>query len=293
LSSYEIVQLPLTEIYDDPLFNCRQQPLTKNDVLDLIESIKRTRLENPIVVQPVDEIKIYMPPPPGVKYRVLNGNRRYVAVRCLAKEDPQKYSTIPAMIRLGLSDDDARGLNIADNLDRQDLTLTQEALALKYWKDSGYPRDTVGRMLGQSGSWVQIRYNILDLPHELYEYMSKGLIGQNDIKELYQYRDDIDKLFTRSKEIIAYRLRGQNPPKIRSKRQQSRARKYGRSRSQAEIIEMIGHVGENVGAGLLTRLMAWCAGNVTTFEILKEVKDTTENLGKKYQPIDEDKLLHL
>ena len=290
---YDVVQIPINEIYDDPKFNCRQQPLTKADVVDLIDAIKRTRLENPIVVQPVEQITIYTPPPEGVKYRVLNGNRRYVAMRCLSKEDPEKYSTIPSIIREGLSDDDARSLNLSDNLDRQDLTLVQEALALKKWYNSGYPRETVGRMIGQSGSWVQIRYNVLDLPEHLYEYMSKGLIGQNDVKDLYQYRNDMDALFNRAKEIIQYRLRGQNPPRVRSKRQQSRAKKYGRSRSNVEIVELITHVGQNVGTGLITRIMAWCAGNVTTFEILSEIKETTEALGKEYKPLDEDQLQHL
>lgn len=290
---YQVELIDLSEIYDDPKFNCRQQPLTRGDVLDLIDSIKRTRLENPIVVQPIEEITPLTPPPPGVKYRVLNGNRRYVAMRCLAKEDPAEYGKIPTIIRRGLDDDEARSLNIADNLERKDLTLAQEANALKKWYEAGYTRETVGRMIGQSGSWVQIRFNLLELPKDLQEYAGKGLIGQEDVKDLYQYRNDIDALYNRAKEIIEHRLRGTKPPRVKSKRQQARAKRPGRSRSNAEIVEMIMHVSENVGAGLITRMMAWCAGEVSTFEVLPEIKDTAEKLGKTYAPLDEDRLAHL
>ena len=289
----EILQIPIQEIYEDPVFNCRGQPLNKGDVLDLIDSIKRTRLEVPIVVQPLDECVIITPPPPGIKYRVLNGNRRFVACRILYKEDPVKYPMIPSIVRYGLSDDDARALNLADNLERKDLTLTQEAFALKKWKDAGYPRETVGRMIGQSGSWVQIRFNLLDLPKDIHDFASRGLIGQDDVKDLYQYRNDMDELFKRTKEIITYRLRGKKPPKIRNKRQQARARRLGRSRSNVEIVEMMDHISDNLGAGFITRCMAWCAGNVTTIELLPEIKTHAETLGKPYIPLDEDKLEHL
>ena len=289
----EIVQIPVEEIYEDPKFNCRGQPLTKGDVLDLIESIKRTRLESPVVVQPISEITIITTPPPGAKYRVLNGNRRFVACRSLWKEDPVKFATVPSIIRTGLSEDEARSLNLADNLDRKDLTLMQEALALKHWYQAGYPRDTVGRMIGQSGSWVQIRYNLLELPVDLQEYAGRGILGQEDIKDLYQYRKDIDKLYDRAREIMQYRLKNKKPPKAKAKRQQSRARTYGRSRSNVEIIEMIEHVAENIGAGFATRVLAWAAGNISTYELMPEIKEVAERLDRPYISLDEDRFTHL
>lgn len=289
----QIDQIPIGHIYEDPVFNCRGQPLGKGDVLDLIESIQRTKLENPIVVQPVEEITVVTPPPPGVKYRVLNGNRRFVACRCLYAEFGEKYSLIPAIIRRGLGDDDARALNISDNLDRKDLTLTQEARALQHWYIAGYGREQVGRLIGQSGSWVQIRFNLLDLPQDIHDYANRGLIGQDDVKDLYQYKDDVDALYDRLKAIIQYRLRGVKPPKMRAKRQQARARKYGRSRANVEIVEMMGHICDNLGAGFITRVMAWCAGNVSTYELISELRQHAETLGKKYVPLDEDKLEHL
>ena len=148
-------------------------------------------------------------------------------------------------------------------------------------------------MIGQSGSWVQIRFNLLDLPKDIQEYAGKSIIGQDDVKDLYQYRNDIDKLYDRLREIITFRLRGKKPPRVRGKRQQARAKRPGRSRSNAEIVEMIGHVAENIGAGLVTRVMAWCAGNVSTYELLPEIKETTEKLNKIYHLLDEDQLSHL
>ena len=291
----EIVLLPLDQIYDDPKFNCRQQALVRTDVLDLIESIKKTRLENPIVVQPIAEITVITLPPPGVFYRVLNGNRRFTALKCLRKDEPAdpRWHTIPSIIRSGLSDDDARALNLRDNLEHLDLNLQQEALALKRWHDAGYGREQVARLIGQSASWVQIRFNLLDLPIALQEYAAKGLIGQGDVKDLYQFRNDMDRLFARAREIIEHRLRGRKAPRVRSKRQQSRAKRPGRPRGKEEIEEMIQHVGDNIGCGLITRLLAWSAGNASTFEIMAEIKQTAEQLGRVYSSIDENDVKHL
>lgn len=292
---YEVKMLSMDLLYSDDMFNCRRGGISRVDVLDLMNSIKTTRLESPIVVQPIEEIVVITPPPAGVKYRVLNGNRRYTAYRLLGLDEPSNpiWKTIPAIIRLGLDDDAARALNVRDNLERLDLNLLQEAQALEKWHKQGYTRETVGRMINQSGSWVQIRFNLLELPPDLQEYAAKGMIGQGDVKDLYQYRTDVDKLYNRAKEIIQHRLRGVKPPRVRSKRQQARAVKPGRARSRGEIEEMMVHVSDNVGFGLVTRLMAWCAGTVSTFEIMAEVKNTGRELGNPYKPLNEDALTHL
>jgi hypothetical protein len=131
------------------------------------------------------------------------------------------------------------------------------------------------------------------LPVDLQEYAAKGIIGQNDVKDLYQYRGNLDLLYVRAREIIQYRLVGRNPPKVRSKRQQARAKRPGRVRSRGELEEMLQHLGENIGAGLITRVLAWAAGNVSTYELLPEIRSTTIALGKSYITLDEDKLAAL
>lgn len=292
MTTHEVALLPLDAVYDDPLFNCRQTALQRGDVLDLIESIKRTRLESPIIVQPVSEIVVITPVPPGVEYRVCNGNRRFTAVRCLHKECPEdpRYFTIPAIIRTGLTDDAARALNITDNLRHMKLNLLQESKALETWYRLGKSREWVASQLDQSSSWVQIRFNLLELPADLQEYAARGIIGQDDVKDLYQYRGNIDTLYARAREIIQYRLNGRKPPRTRSKRQQARAKRPGRARTRAEMEEMLMHLGENIGAGLITRVLAWAAGNVSTYELLPEIRDTAKALGREYIPLDEDKL---
>lgn len=293
--NYEIYHIPLAKIYSDWRFNCRQQELQRADVLDLIESIKGTRLEQPIVVQPLREIKVITPPPPGVEYRVLNGNRRYTAMCALHLEYPgdSRYQTIPSIIRLGLSDDDARALNLVDNLAQCRLNLLQEALALEHWYKAGWTRDKVATAVNQSSSWVQIRFNLLDLPPDLQAHAARGTIGQQDVKDLYQYRHNLELLYQRAREIIQHRLSGQKPPKTRSKRAQARAKRPGRARTRGEMEEMLMHVGENIGASLVTRVLAWAAGNISTFELILDIKKTTQELGKTYIPLDEAKLQSL
>jgi ParB/RepB/Spo0J family partition protein len=294
LAEYEVKLLPIGVIYSDPKFNCRGA-IERADVLSLMESIKSTRLETPILVQPIEECTIIMLPPVGVQYRVAAGNRRLKAVQCLHLDFPDdaKYTQIPAIIRVGLTDDQARALNIEENLKRKDLNILQEAQAISHWVRLGYPQETIARLISMSRSWVQIRVNLLELPPDLQEYAARGLIGQTEIKELYGLRGNVDALYERAKHIITCTLRAAKVPKMRQKRVQARAERPGRPRTRGEIEELIMHVGENVGCGFPTRLLAWAAGNVSTFEILKEIKTLCEELGKKYQPWDEDKLEHI
>lgn len=293
-TEYDIRMIPLIEIYSDEKFNCRGS-IERADVLPLMESIKLTRLETPIVVQKIEECVVITPPPTGVLYRVVAGNRRFMAMRCLNKDHPEdeKYQKIACIIRSGLTDDQARALNLEENLKRTDLTILQEAQALAHWRRIGYTQDVVARLIDMSRSWVQIRFNLLDLPADLQEYAAKGLIGQNEIKELYSLRSNIDLLYARARTIIEAAILGKKPPRPRAKRVQRRAEKPGRARTKGEMEELMQHVADNVGYGLLTRLMAWCAGNVSTFDILKEIKQTGSALGNPYVPLVEEQLEHL
>ena len=77
-------------------------------------------LEYPIVVQPIGDM--VGEKPAGFDYRLIAGHRRYKAMEVFLK-----WSKVPAMVRSGLSDCDARMLNFVENLERKDLNPLEEA----------------------------------------------------------------------------------------------------------------------------------------------------------------------
>ena len=115
LEEYNAHDVLMSEIFSDDEFNCRGR-IIPLDVLDLAKSIKETKLQQPIAVQPFKH-----PTNPNIKYRIIAGHRRFMAFVV------NKSTTIPAIIRDGLSELDARLLNLTENLKRQDLNMLQEA----------------------------------------------------------------------------------------------------------------------------------------------------------------------
>lgn len=121
LPQYDVFALPLSSIYYDADFNCRGQFMLES-VSELADSIRQKGdgaelkgLDFPVVVQPVAEVEGGLPE--GYEYRLLAGHRRFRAV-----EFYLKWTRVPAMVRRGLSDYQARLLNFTENLDAKTST---------------------------------------------------------------------------------------------------------------------------------------------------------------------------
>ena len=130
LREYDVFALPLSSIYYDADFNCRGQ-FTLESVSELAESIRQKGggvelrgLDFPVVVQPTAEVVGTVPS--GFDYRLIAGHRRFRAVEFFLK-----WADIPAMVRHELTGYQARLLNFTENLERKDLNMLQEAIALE------------------------------------------------------------------------------------------------------------------------------------------------------------------
>lgn len=86
----------------------------------LVDSIKRLGLMNPIIVRPIDD----------GKYEIISGHNRVQAMKELGRD------TIRADVRVGLSDDEAKSLFYDSNLNQQSFTdwnYTQKIRAIQYY----------------------------------------------------------------------------------------------------------------------------------------------------------------
>jgi ParB family chromosome partitioning protein len=177
-NNYEVQEIDISSIYSDNDFNCRG-PIPKIDVVDLAKDIERNSLMFPISVQPVKDATGV---PEGYSYRVIAGHRRLAAFIVLNK------TTIPAMIRRGLNELQARILNLGENLKRQNLNLLQEAKALQKLRELGLTQEQIAMELGSSRSWVQVRVNLLSLPEAIQNEAAAGMLNQSQIKQIYSLK---------------------------------------------------------------------------------------------------------
>lgn len=290
-TDYKTEMIPVSEIYSDDKFNCRGviQPI---DVADLCTDIQRNKLQFPISLQPAEDVSEELPP--GKKYRIVAGHRRFKAWSVLragwkagnlaAGDMPwdsangNPYDRIPSMIKTGLSEVQARIINLGENLKRKDLNILQEAKAIENLRAAGVPRDHVAAELGMSSGWVQTRYYLLDLPEDIQQECAAGLINQAQIKQLYTLRGDQAKVYEAVKKIKTARANGEKLGHVGEKKKEKTDVKKERKRQ--DMFQMIEILAKATGYGLHTRVLAWAAGEISTEEFFTDVRKWCDEKGR-------------
>jgi ParB/RepB/Spo0J family partition protein len=273
----DIIELKITDLHDDDSFNCRGK-ITPIDVIDLAKDIKEHGLHQPIVVSAYDDAKQMMT---GKKYRVLAGFRRIMAHRV------NDVKTITAVVKPPMSEIEALKVNLSENIQRANLTILQEALAIKRLKEYGVTENDTANQLGMSRGWVQVRFMLLSLPEEIQKEASAGYISQTNIRDLYSlYKKTGDKqqIFESVKRLKEGKERGQEV-KVAQTKEQILSKKCIRKRS--DIFAMMEHIQESaIGNGPWTRAMAWCAGEISTGQLIISLQKYATYQNIDYVPLE-------
>jgi ParB family chromosome partitioning protein len=274
--SSAVLDVLLTDIHADIDFNCRGV-IAPIDVVDLARSIDNQGLIQPVVISPYDEDK---QKETGFKYLLIAGYRRYKAHQVLERKD------IKSIVREGLNETSARILNLAENLDREDLNILQEAKAISRLKELNVTEMDTAKELNKSRGWVQVRFMLLDLPNEIQQEAAAGFLTQTDIRSLYSLGTRDERLGA-AKRIKEAKQRGQN--KISKAVAVVKKKSDKRVRKRPEIFSMMEHASGIIGNGLYSRAFAWCAGEISDHEFLMDIKIKAESDGLVYEiPADGD-----
>lgn len=260
LNEYTVIKIPLDQIWSDDEFNCRGS-IAPIDVVDLVKDIDKNGLQFPIAVQPINDVKLANST--DALFRIVAGHRRFQSFKILRKD------TIPVMVKVGLTEVQARLLNLGENLKRKALNILQEALAIKRLRDLGLNRRQVGEELGVSTSWVQVRFNLLDLPDVIQQEAAAGILNQHQIKEIYSLNGK-DEQYEAVKKIKGARLRGEQSVSVGKTPEQDPFKKRRQPRSVVQY--MMNHIGSTVGHGLHTRVLAWANGEINSAELYFDIK---------------------
>jgi ParB family chromosome partitioning protein len=251
----EYAELLVDSIYYDRTFNCRGE-FTPQSCLDISQSIKEHGLQIPIVVQPAEDVENGMPA--GYAYRLIAGHRRYIAVTQLLNQD-----VIPAQIRKGLSEQQARILNLIENLERKDITLLDEAKALRNIFPEGTSYSEMTKATSKSSFWCRVRWLLTTLDEEIQQDCAAGRLSTIDISMILA-ADDIHQLAL-ARELKMAKGRGESVRKRRSKFSRGKMAK-----KRLVILEMLANLMCQRIELSPYRALAWAAGDLTDEELLNE-----------------------
>ncbi|MFH5882013.1 ParB/RepB/Spo0J family partition protein [Liberiplasma polymorphum] len=166
----EIIDINITDIKPNP-----NQPRVNFDstaLKQLADSIKEHGVIQPVILKPYNN-----------GFILVAGERRVRASIIAGKK------TVPAIIRdynsIYLTE-----LSILENLQREDLTPIEEAIAFeRAIKNLGLTQAELGKKIGKSRSYVTNMIGLLNLPITIIEDVNKGLISMAHARVLSKLED--------------------------------------------------------------------------------------------------------
>jgi ParB family chromosome partitioning protein len=171
-SREEIKQIPVASIIPN-----RYQPRTVfNDakIDELALTIRTHGIIQPIVVRLYDETG---------QYEIIAGERRFRAVSKLG------WDTIPAIVKK-MSDAETASIALIENLQREELTAIEEAIAYQKLLDlHNLTQEALAQRLGKGQSTIANKLRLLKLPEEIKQSLLEKKITERHARALIPLKD--------------------------------------------------------------------------------------------------------
>lgn len=177
----KISSLPLDQVITN--VNQPRRHFDEDSLKELADSIKEKGVITPILVKKIEPNK----------YVIVAGERRYRAC------ERAGLTHIPAIIK-DLDDHNTAEYAIIENVQRQDLSAIEEAVAYKNLIDIyKYTQNDVAKVIGKSRSHVTNLLRLLTLPQEVQDLISKNDLTMGHARALINSKDPLQA----AKEILA------------------------------------------------------------------------------------------
>ncbi|MBW8350338.1 nucleoid occlusion protein [Bacillus sp. IITD106] len=167
----EIKKIPVSHIIPN-----RFQPRTIFDetkIEELARTIHTHGIIQPIVVRELDENQ----------YEIIAGERRFRAIQLLG------WDEVPAIIK-NLSDTETASIALIENLQREELTPIEEAMAYgKLLEMHNLTQEALAQRLGKGQSTVANKLRLLKLPEEVQEAILQKKITERHARALIPLKD--------------------------------------------------------------------------------------------------------
>lgn len=162
-NTVEFINLKVSEIAPNP-----EQPrkfFSEEAQEELTNSIKANGLLQPVVVRPVEGAK--------APYMLIAGERRWRSCQAAGLE------VMPAKLVAGATEEEAYVLSIAENVNRADMTIMEEAGAYADLKAAGWEPGKIAKQFGKTETHITWRLGLLTLRPEVAEMVDQKQIKSN------------------------------------------------------------------------------------------------------------------
>lgn len=186
----------LMDIAVDKLRRGKYQPRREMDetaLRELSESIARHGVMQPIVIRPLPKSE-----QGKVTHEIIAGERRWRAAKLAGK------TTIPAIHRV-LSDELAIALALIENIQREDLSVLEQAQALqRFHSDFGMSHATIAEVVGKARTTVSNLLRLNGLNNAVKDEMNKGRLDMGHARALLSLPDAQQAII--AKKIVAQNM---------------------------------------------------------------------------------------
>ncbi|MGD0622912.1 MAG: ParB/RepB/Spo0J family partition protein [Thermacetogeniaceae bacterium] len=162
----EVVEIPVGRI-EPASFQVRRE-FNEDALAELAASIAEHGVMQPVVVRPLA----------GERYQLIIGERRWRASQRAGLEK------IPALVR-DVDDLASSEMMLVENLQREDLNPLEEANAFKRLTEEFHlTQEVIARRVGKSRPFITNSLRLLQLPGEILDLLSRGLLTAGHAKVL-------------------------------------------------------------------------------------------------------------
>ncbi|MCF8482958.1 MAG: ParB/RepB/Spo0J family partition protein [Rhodospirillum sp.] len=160
--------VPIGDLVPNP--NQPRKAFDEEAISELADSIRSQGILTPILVRPD-------PTMPG-SYQIIAGERRWRAGQ------RARLHEVPVLVR-DLSDKETLEVALVENLQRQDLNPLEEAEGYRRLQEEfSHSQEDLGRVVGKSRSHVANTMRLLQLPLDVRDLVSKGLLTAGHARAL-------------------------------------------------------------------------------------------------------------
>ena len=181
-SKSDIIEISVDDIRSNP--HQPREYFDEEALNELAESIKDHGILEPIIVK--KSIR---------GYDLVAGERRTKAAKLAGLE------TVPAIVR-DFTDQQMMEIALIENIQREDLSPIEEAVAYKNYIDSTrYTQEDVANKFGKSRSYITNLLGLLSLPKYVQKEVTNGSISMSHARVLSKM-DDVDMILNLAQKVI-------------------------------------------------------------------------------------------
>lgn len=219
LDAAPIMNLELNRIV--PQLNQPRKSFEDSALQELVDSIREHGVLQPVLVRPK-----------GDDYEIIAGERRWRAAR-LAGLD-----RLPALVK-DIEDIRAAEISLVENLQREDLSAIEEALAFKNLLERcQYTQEQVAARVGKSRAYVANTIRLLNLSPEIIEMIEQKKISPGHARALLSLRSPREQMAA-AKDIINNKLSVRQAEKRTKPRKEPARSDLGKSLELMELEERL------------------------------------------------------